>query len=216
MKSYNLPEGVRFTRTALVLPEGLMPEQWADVMDYVAAAGKAWGVWFGDGVKYGRKNFDAEFVALTLGQLDLPMHGVENFVLIADVAHDARPASFGGTVTPEHLLVVSKRCPDEAERKRWLETAEKLGLSPRELQGSIRAGKVVRFDAEKRRLSFPSPGAVRRAFLDWQAALGDSWETTWTLRDCEEVADELLPVVEFRQRVIDRAREIKTGDDGDE
>jgi hypothetical protein len=60
-------------------------------------------------VKYGRKNFDPEFVALTLGQLDLPMHGVENFVLIADVAHDARPASFGGTVTPEHLLVVSKR-----------------------------------------------------------------------------------------------------------
>jgi hypothetical protein len=209
LRAYDLPHGVRFTKTALILPEDLLPEQWAEVGDYLATAGRAWGVWMGDWAKHGKAKYDAQFVAITMGQMNLPLHGIERFELQAQVLPESRPETFGGGVTPEHLLVVSKRCEDDVDRRRWLEVAEKEGLTPRELQASIRAGQTVKIDTEKRRLNFPSAGAVRRAFEDWTEALGDSWRSTWTQRDCEEVAEDLAPVVKFYNEIMARRDEMK-------
>jgi hypothetical protein len=211
LKKYRPPEGVAFTPTSLLLPPDLLPEQWAELGDHIAAAGKAWGVWMGDWMKHGRANYDETFVALTVGQMDLPLHGVERFELQAGVAPENRPVDFDGQLTPEHLLVVSKRCPDEEDRKRWLETAAEMKLSPRELQASIRAGAAMRIDTEKRRLSFPSPGAVRRAFDDWWQGLGDSWQKTWTLEDCEAVLAELQPIKECIEQVLLRKDALRFG-----
>jgi hypothetical protein len=211
LKKYRPPEGVAFTPTSLLLPPDLLPEQWAELGDHIAAAGKAWGVWMGDWMKHGRANYDETFVALTVGQMDLPLHGVERFELQAQVAPGDRPESFGGRIGPEHLLVVGKRLEDEGERRRWLAVAEKEGLSPRELQASIRAGQAMRIDTEKRRLSFPSPGAVRRAFDDWWQGLGDSWQKTWTLEDCEAVLAELRPVQECIEQVLLRKDALRFG-----
>jgi len=211
MKAYALPTGVQFTKSALLLPDDLEPQAWAEVGDYIAAAGRAWGVWMGDWMRHGRANYDAQFVAVTVGQMDLPLHGVERFELQAGVAPEDRPADFAGQLTPEHLLVVSKRCPDEGERKRWLSVAAEMKLSPRELQASIRAGQAMRIDVEKRRLSFPSPGAVRRAFDDWWEGLGDSWQKTWTLEDCQAVLAELAPVRECTEKVAARLDDLRFG-----
>jgi hypothetical protein len=210
-RGLRLPRGVTFTRTALLFDADVSPEEWAEVGSYLAAAHRACGLWTGDWARHGRANYDAQFVAVQIGQLDLPLHGVERFELQAQVAPGDRPESFGGRIGPEHLLVVGKRLEDEGERRRWLAVAEREGLSPRELQASIRAGQAVRIDAEKRKLSFPSPGAVRRAFDDWQAALGDSWRKTWTVEDCQAVLAELEAVHVFRQAVLARYDELRFG-----
>jgi len=70
---------------------------------------------------------------------------------------------------------------------------------------------VTRIDEKKRRLSFPSPGAVRRAFDDWQAALGDSWTKTWTIEDCDVVLADLEPMAAFCERVKLRRDELRFG-----
>lgn len=208
-RGLTLPRGVTFTKTSLLFDPDVTPEEWAEVGSYLAAAHRACGLWTGDWVRHGRAHYDAQFVHVQIGQLDLPLHGVERFELQAQVAPEHRPESFGGKITPEHLLVVGKRCDDEASRQRWLGLAEREGLSPRELQASIRAGQAVKIDTAKRQLSFPSPGAVRRAFDDWRQALGDSWEKTWTVADCEAVAEDLQPISVFLTRVLMRRDEMK-------
>jgi hypothetical protein len=214
-RGLTLPRGVTFTKTSLLFDPDVTPEEWAEVGSYLSAAHRACGLWTGDWVRHGRAHYDAQFVHLQIGQLDLPLHGVERFELQAQVAPEHRPESFGGKITPEHLLVVGKRCDDEGERQRWLGLAEREGLSPRELQASIRAGQAVKIDTAKRKLSFPSPGAVRRAFDDWRQALGDSWEKTWTVADCEAVAEDLQPIADFLTRVVEKAERLKADPSAD-
>jgi hypothetical protein len=207
LKKYRPPEGVAFTRTSLVLPPDLEPDQWAELGDHIAAAGKAWGVWLGDWMRHGRANYDAQFVAVTLGQMDLPLHGMERFELQAETAPEHRPGDFA-RITPEHLLVVGKRLEDEESRRRWLAVAEEENLSPRELQASIRAGKTMKLDMEKRRVDIPSPGAVRRAFDVWRQRI-EGWETVWTLKHLDLVADELRPICDFVEAVLRRRDELR-------
>jgi hypothetical protein len=209
-RGLTLPRGVTFTKTSLLFDADVTPEEWAEVGSYLSAAHRACGLWTGDWVRHGRANYDEQFVHLQIGQLDLPLHGVERFELQAQVAPEHRPESFGGKITPEHLLVVGKRCDDEGERQRWLALAESEGLSPRELQASIRAGKTLKLDIDKRRVDIPSPGAVRRAFDVWRQRI-EGWETVWTMKHLDLVADELRPIADFLTRVLMRRDEMKFG-----
>lgn len=202
-----LPRGIAHTATSLVLPDGLSVEQWADVGRYLQAAQRAALLWRADWLSYGQKRFSEAEVTEAAVQLDFEFRELRALEVLGRVeAAERRPA-----LTTEHHFVVAKRVKDAVERDVWLRRAEAEGLSPRELQASIRAGEVVRIDSEKRRLRFPSPGAVRRAFDDWQAALGPGWVKSWTLEDCEAVAAELRPIVEFREEVLRRRDELKFG-----
>jgi len=201
-----LPRGVTFTKTALLIDQDVTPQEWAEVGDYLAAASRACGQWTGDWVRHGRANYDAGVVAVTIGQLELPLHAVERFELMADVAPESRREE----LTPEHHLVAAKRLTEPAEREDWLERAARLGLTPRELQASIRAGEVVRIDEAKRRGGMASPYAVRAEFDAWAREIGESWQC-WPAQDLQEVADALRPVAEMREKLLRTGDEVRFG-----
>lgn len=201
---YVLPQGVRFTKTGLVLPPDLSPQEWATVGAVVAAGQKAMGLWYGDWLKHGRANFDAAFVEATLRQQELPLHGVERFELMAEVLPEHRSEA----LSSEHFFVAAKRLEDDAERARWLKTAELEGLSPRELQASIRAGRVVRIDEPGRRGGIATPARMRFEFLAWWRELGDGW-MRWEAEDFPDVLEEFREILAARQQLQERYEELR-------
>lgn len=203
-QEFALPEGVRFTKTGLLLPEGLEPEQWVAVGGMLSSAHRALGLWHGDWVKHGRANYDAEFVSAALGQLELPLHKLERFELTAEVLPEHRSES----LTEEHFFVAGKRLDNDADRERWLQLAEAEKLSPRELQASIRAGQVVHIDEAARRGWIPTPAAMRFAFEAWAKELGDGW-MSWSVEDFPDVLEEFEPLLKFREQLLARYKDLK-------
>ena len=192
LTKYTVPQGVVATKTALILPEKMEGEDWARLGQYLRAATDSLELWQADWLKYGKQNYTAEFVSSVVGQLEFPMHGIERLELLGEVLPQHRPAE----VTKEHILVAGKRCTDDKEREVWLNTAAIEGLSPRELQASIRAHEVIRIDMDKRTVSMPSTYAVQREFRAWRKEIGDAWKK-WDDQDRQDVAETLKEIADF-------------------
>jgi len=186
LMEYSVPQGVKATKMALILPEGLSTHQWEEVGRFLRGANDSLTTWEADWLRYGRANYDEATVTNALTQLEFPMHALERFQLIAEVAPEHRHKD----LSEEHYLVVSKRCEDDKQRQVWLNTAAIEGLSPRELQASIRANEVIRINMDERRVSLPSPYAARAEYFAWRKELGDAWES-WSARDCRDVSQTL-------------------------
>jgi hypothetical protein len=192
LTQYKVPQGVIATKTSLILPEGMSGEEWANFGQWLKTAQESLTVWNADWLRYGRSNFEAGFVSATLEQMEFDLKFKENLQLIADVSPEHRHEN----LTQEHYLVASKRCTDEQDRQVWLTTASIEGLSPRELQASIRAHEVIRIDMDKRTVSLPSPYAVQREFRAWRRELGDAWKK-WDDQDRTDIRETLKEIVEF-------------------
>lgn len=186
LTEYSVPQGVKATKTALILPQGLSTQQWEEIGRFLRASHDSLTTWEADWLRYGRANYDEATVNNALTQLEFPLHALERFQLIAEV----EPKHRNAMLTEEHYLVVGKRCEDEKQREVWLNTAAIEGLSPRELQASIRANEVVRIDMDKRRVSLPSPYAARSEYFAWRKELGEAWKD-WTAQDCRDVSQTL-------------------------
>ena len=206
LMEYTVPQGVKATKTALVLPDGMAPEQWAAFGEYMQAAEKSLGIWKADWLRYGRANYDAGFVEKTLVQMELDLKEVERLELWGQVEPEHRHEE----LTPEHFLVVAKRVEDPKERETWLSTAQIEGLTPRELQASIRANEVIHIEMAKRQVSLPSPYAARAEYRAWRKELGDAW-LEWTAQDCLDVAEALQEQAEFYATLTTRAKALDNG-----
>lgn len=206
LMEYTIPQGMRATKTALILPEGMKPEEWAACGDYLQAAEKSLGVWKADWLRYGHANYEAEFVQSTLVQMEFDLKELERLELLGQV----EPAHRHQELTPEHFLVVAKRVEDPKERETWLSTAQIEGLTPRELQASIRANEVIHIEMEKRQVSLPSPYAARAEYRAWRKELGDAW-LDWTAQDCLDVAETLQEQAEFYTTLTARAKSLDIG-----
>lgn len=135
-------------------------------------------------MSYGRANYEAEFVEHTLVQMTFDLKERERLNLLGEV----QPAHRHETLTSEHYLIAAKRLDNDKERATWLFTAQSEGLSPRELQASIRAHEVIRIEMEKRQVSLPSPYAARAEYRAWRKELRDAWQN-WYREDALDVRE---------------------------
>jgi hypothetical protein len=192
LTEYAVPQGVRASKTALIMPEKMHPDDWVQLGHFLRSSEDSLGLWQADWLKYGYSNYEHEFVDGVVGQMEFRLHGVEKLELLQEVLPEHRHDN----LTQEHYLVVSKRCDNDKDRQVWLNTASIEGLSPRELQASIRAHEVIRIDMDKRTVSLPSPYAVQREFRAWRRELGEAWKK-WDDQDREDIRETLREIVEF-------------------
>jgi hypothetical protein len=200
LTQYKVPQGVIATKTSLILPEGMSSEEWVQLGHFLRSSEDSLGIWQADWRKHGYDNYEHGFVDGVVGQMDFQLHGVEKLELIGQILPEHRHEN----LTQEHYLVASKRCDGEKDRQVWLTTASIEGLSPRELQASIRAHEVIRIDMEKRKVSLPSPYAVRSEYNAWRKELGDAWQD-WAAQDCRDVAEALEGPAAFYKVLMERA-----------
>jgi hypothetical protein len=184
LMEYTVPQGVKATKTELIIPPGLAKEEWASLWNYLATAEEAVNLWQADALTYGQKNYEPEYVSSVTGQQELGMHGMERLVLIQQVD----PAWRSAVLTQAHYIVAAKRCADSKEREVWLDTAVIENLTPRELQASIRAKEVIHIEMEKRKVSLPSPYAARAEYRAWRKELGEAWQS-WYREDWFDVRE---------------------------
>jgi hypothetical protein len=204
LTEYAVPQGVRASKTALIMPEKMHSDDWVQLGHFLRSSEDSLGLWQADWLKYGYSNYEHEFVDGVVGQMEFRLHGVEKLELLQEVLPEHRHES----LTQEHYLVVSKRCDNDKDRQVWLTTASIEGLSPRELQASIRAHEVIRIDMDKRTVSMPSPYATRREYNSWRKELGEGW-LDWSPALLREIAEELQDIAQFWAQLVKRAQELE-------
>ena len=180
------------TPHALNLPPNLSTKEWANYGQFLKDAGKSLVTWRADWLRYGQSYFTPAVVAEAVDQLHLDFGDETKMIAVANV----NPRLRRDSLTDAHYVAVGKRCENDLEREEWLNIAEREGLSARELQASIRAGKITRVDEDGRRVSMPSPYAVRAEFNAWKKEVGDSWQD-WSDQDKAEVAGVLYEIADF-------------------
>jgi len=189
---YTVPQGVRATKTQLIIPPGLAKEEWANLWQYLSTASDSVNLWKADALTYGQNNYEAEFISSVVGQQELAIHGMESLVLLQQVD----PAYRNEVLTEAHYLVAAKRCKDKKDQEVWLDTAVIEGLDPKELQASIRKGEVVRIDMKKRRVSLPSPYAALREYKAWQREWGQGYKQC-NAQELEEILQVIRPMFDY-------------------
>jgi G3E family GTPase len=192
LTEYTVPQGVKATKTALILPEGLSTHQWEEIGRFLRGSHDSLMTWEADWLRYGKANYDEATVSNALTQLEFPLHALERFQLIAEV----EPKHRHHELTEEHYLVVAKRCETEKQRESWLNTAAIEKLTPRELQASIRAKEVVRIDMDKRSVSLPSPYAALREYKAWQREWGEGYKRC-TEQELDDILATIRPMFDF-------------------
>lgn len=149
-KELSLPSGVAvFSKGGLEFTRQPSQEEWMQIGRYVTAARAAGLRWIADWRREGRRQFGDE--AVTAAEQSLQLEFKDLRAAEALEALECRSES----LTDEHHVAIARALPvhDGLEKAReqwqktaqeWLELAERESLSPRELQASIRAGKIVR------------------------------------------------------------------------
>ena len=200
LMEYSVPQWVKATKTALILPQGMTPDDWVQLGYFLRSSEDSLGIWQADWRKHGYENYERSFVDGVVGQLEFHLHGVEKLELYGQILPEHRHE----TLSNEHYLIAAKRLTDPKERETWLFTAQSEGLSPRELQASIRAHEVIRIEMEKRQVSLPSPYAARAEYRAWRKELGEAWQQ-WTKQDFLDVAETMKEMAECYSWLLNMA-----------
>jgi hypothetical protein len=200
LMEYSVPQGVKATKTALILPQGMTPDDWVQLGYFLRSSEDSLGIWQADWRKHGYENYERSFVDGVVGQLEFHLHGVEKLELYGQILPEHRHE----TLSNEHYLIAAKRLTDPKERETWLFTAQSEGLSPRELQASIRAHEVIRIEMDKRQVSLPSPYAARAEYRAWRKELGEAWQQ-WTKQDFLDVAETMKEMAECYSWLLNMA-----------
>jgi hypothetical protein len=158
MNELTLPEGLcTFSRGALTFTRPPSQEEWEQIGRYVHAARGSSLRWMADWRMEGRRQFGDAIVEDTEKHLQLEFKDLK-----AAEALQALESTRSESLSDEHHIAVSKSLPAPADglekaraewqqkAQQWLEIAEKEGLSPRELQKSIKAGQIVRDSKEEK------------------------------------------------------------------
>jgi hypothetical protein len=115
-------------------------------------------------------------------------------------------------LSDDHHIALTKALPADGLSKarsewqeaaqHWLRVAEEEGLSPRELQKSIKAGEIVRDSADKKPTGSGSTGiltleAIHMDFLRWRSrSEDDGFPAEWNSHQLAKVKDLLAPMAE--------------------
>lgn len=203
-----LPEGLcTFSRGALVFTRPPTQEEWEQIGRYVHAARGSSLRWMADWRMEGRRQFGDVIVECAEKTLQMEFKDLR-----AAEALESLESTRSETLSDDHHIAVAKslaapadgldkaRAHWQQEAQRWLEIAEKEGLSPRELQKSIKAGEVVRDEPPK-----PSSGSVGHLtlesvhmdFLRWSSrSKDDGFPGGWTGDQLARVKRLLEPMAE--------------------
>ncbi|MBA3834211.1 MAG: hypothetical protein H0X34_20425 [Chthoniobacterales bacterium] len=189
-----LPAGIRWTSREMILPEGLMREQWVEAGRYLRKAREAVVFWETNWLQYGRKNFGDEVVREAAEQLEIEFGELKameslNKLEVRDPA-----------LSPEHHFVLSKvKQKDVTGQRMWAELAVKHELSAAELQESIKKGVVTRIESMR-------AGHATRGLATFEG-LRQQWEilqrqiapglAEWTEEEARTALELLAPIVEF-------------------
>ena len=201
-----LPEGLcTFSRGALVFTRTPTQEEWEQIGRYVHAARGSSLRWMADWRREGRRQFGDDVVAEAEKHLQLEFKDLRAAEVLE--ALEARSEA----LSDEHHIALSKHLPPpdglskareewQEKAQEWLLIAEKEGLSPRELQKSIKAGEVVR---DERPASGSGGGgvgvltleAIHMDFLRWRSrSVDDGFPGDWQPHQLAKVKDLLEPM----------------------
>jgi hypothetical protein len=110
-------------------------------------------------------------------------------------------------LTAEHHFVVARHGLSEEEQVRWLDVAAMEGLSARQMDASIGAGKVVRDVPRKAAAGVPTIQGVRALFDLWLRAVEDEIPK-WNRERLEQLNEELSPIFQVawdvKRKLADR------------
>lgn len=204
-----LPEGLcTFSRGALVFTRVPTQEEWEQIGRYVHAARGSSLRWMADWRSEGRRQFGDDVVEEFSKHLQLEFKD-----LAASEALEALE-SRSESLSDDHHIALTKALPADGLSKarsewqeaaqRWLRIAEAEGLSPRELQKSIRAGQIVR-DTPAAKTGTGSAGlltleSIHMDFLRWKSrAEDDGFPLEWDERQLQRVLALLAPMREAAQ-----------------
>lgn len=187
-----LPKGVSLLENGAQLPDNLSWDEWGDLLRGLKRVKSAYHHILGDVISFGRAKWP-EHADEVVEQLEFELGDVQK----ADATSQFSLTKRRG-LSSDHLHVITKES-DPEERDRWADVALNEGLSPRELQHSIRNKRVVRQD-EINQLSgrgsgFPTLSSVISAYTRWEKAVG-GLEGVRSLgsHDRNHVVEELEPI----------------------
>lgn len=202
-----LPEGLcTFSRGALVFTRVPTQEEWEQIGRYVHAARGSSLRWMADWRMEGRRQFGDDVVEEFSKHLQLEFKD-----LAASEALEALE-SRSESLSDDHHIALTKALPADGLSKarsewqeatqRWLRIAEEEGLSPRELQKSIKAGEIIREADQKKPAGSGSTGiltleAIHMDFLRWRSRSDDDgFPAEWNSHQLAKVKDLLVPMAE--------------------
>jgi hypothetical protein len=165
-------DNVEITPSGLEFKSQPTVEQWTELHSFLLTCRRASLRWIADSRKAGREYFGDELVTRTEEQL------------MFDLADDRAATALeklefrNNDLTDAHLLVLAKRTKTSDQFDKWSAAATEHKLSPRELDRSIKAGKVVVEDDDSINANDKSTGIVT---IEGVSTMFDMW-----LRKAEE------------------------------
>ena len=200
-----LPEGLcTFSRGALVFTRTPTQDEWEQIGRYVHAARGSSLRWMADWRMEGRRQFGDEIVDETSRSLQLEFKDLRAAEALEALEMRSEALS------DEHHITLAKHLPDDGLSKareewqeaaqRWLKIAEEEGLSPKELQKSIKAGEIVRESAGNAPSGSAGSGvltleAIHMDFLRWRSRVADDgFPEEWKDFQLMKVVDLLRPM----------------------
>jgi hypothetical protein len=206
-----LPEGLcTFSRGALVFTRQPTQEEWEQIGRYVHAARGSSLRWMADWLMEGRRQFGDEVVDETSRSLQLEFKDLRAAEALESL--DMRSED----LSDDHHLALAKNLPSDGLSKareewqeaaqRWLKIAEEEGLSPKELQKSIKAGEIVREASGSAATATAGSGvltleAIHMDILRWQSRVADDgFPENWEPHQLRKVKDLTAVMAEIHRR----------------
>jgi len=206
MNELTLPADVAvFSRGSLEFLRPPTREEWDQVGRYVVASRTCSLRWLADWRRTGRRAFGDEAVLEAERQLELEFKDLR----AAEALERLESGAAARAASDEHAFVVARLCKSTEDADRWLETAEREDLSAVELQRSIKAGSVVKDDAEKpsvnasdKSVGIVTIEGIRAQFDLWlRKVRGDGFPNGWDDRRRRMVLELLRPMVEVSDEI---------------
>jgi len=197
-REIKLAPGVRFTPTALILPEGLPYEGWRECGRFLRCSHTSLKFWQADWLAHGKKNFNGQQIGDCIEQLQLPLADLKNADLLNNLVER------NAALTPAHHFIVYKL--DPTAQHMWLELAVKEKLTPRELFESVKQGTVVKLYAEDYYQKGGGFASIEGLFAMWKMLrrqIGELWKE-WTREEAQVFVTYLAPMERFARELRDQ------------
>jgi hypothetical protein len=192
-------EGFALTDRGAYFATDFPIEEWYAVGRFIKHASNAIYFWRADWLSHGRKHYGTEAVADAVTQLELDLGELKH----ADTLN--RLVERRSKVQKEHHFIVARSRLDDVAQHMWLELSEKENLTPRELEESIRAGRVVKLYVEdyERKGGFASIEGLYAMWKMLRRQIGDLW-IEWTDKEIAAFLRYLEPLEAFAQQLRDK------------
>jgi hypothetical protein len=195
---------VTLTSKGVIFPEGCSEDAWRETLSLLKSVRDGYHMALADTIAYGRERFGDEKVAEAMVQLEFSQADFNMASNISRIPIGLRKNDDG--LTAEHFHVVGHIFGDnEPAQKKWLATAAKEHLSPRELRRSIDTGSVVRSDPQRTGRSsggIVTIQGIMFTFDQWRRQVGGQESMLhWEEKERRQWLEETRPFAELRKAV---------------